>query len=255
MKLNEVFAPVEEGKNDKYIFKAVFTAGGPGSGKSTVSKKIFGHLGFREVNIDRFIEFLSKRDKKDLKNVDLETIVKSDGLVGKSLDVYIDGRLPLLIDGTGRDYSKITKMADTLKSFGYDVALLFVNTDLETAKERNQARDRTVDDEYLTNVWKQSQRNIGTFQDYFGNDMFIVDNNDKDVDLTKVEKRVGAFLRKPVTNPKAKEWLDETTTAGSIAFGVPGTKHSGNGTTTSKSPKKGAIGAGFDPDGDKGVYE
>ena len=33
---------LEEGVQDKGIFKAVFLAGGPGSGKSYVAKQVFG---------------------------------------------------------------------------------------------------------------------------------------------------------------------------------------------------------------------
>ena len=247
MKLNEVFAPIDEGKNDKHLFKAVFTAGGPGSGKSTISKKLLNHLGFKEVNIDRFIEFLSKRDGKDLKNVDLETVTKSDGLVSKSFDMYLAGRLPLVIDGTGRDYKKITDLASKLRAIGYDVGLLFVNTDLDTTIARNASRERSVDVSYLRDVWTQSQRNIGIFQDYFGNNLFIVDNNNDNVDLGPVSKRLNQFVNAPVTNAMAKKWMSEATSSGGVAT-VAGSAG------TIRRPGE-AIGAGFDPDGDKGIYE
>ena len=39
MRVEEVIKSVEEGVNDPHIFKAVFMAGGPGSGKSFVAKK------------------------------------------------------------------------------------------------------------------------------------------------------------------------------------------------------------------------
>ena len=41
MKINEVISiPLDEGPNDPHIFKAVFMAGGPGSGKSYVARKM-----------------------------------------------------------------------------------------------------------------------------------------------------------------------------------------------------------------------
>ena len=44
MTLEETYASLNEGINDPGIFKAVFMAGGPGSGKSLIAKK----LGFHE---------------------------------------------------------------------------------------------------------------------------------------------------------------------------------------------------------------
>ena len=43
---------IEEGPNDPAIFKAVFLAGGPGSGKSYVATKILSGLGLKPVNSD-----------------------------------------------------------------------------------------------------------------------------------------------------------------------------------------------------------
>ena len=37
MKVNEIIKQVEEGVDDPHIFKAVFMAGGPGSGKSYIA--------------------------------------------------------------------------------------------------------------------------------------------------------------------------------------------------------------------------
>ena len=37
MRVNEIIGSVEEGVDDPHIFKAVFMAGGPGSGKSRIA--------------------------------------------------------------------------------------------------------------------------------------------------------------------------------------------------------------------------
>ena len=57
---------------------------------------------------------------------------------------YLGGRLGLIIDGTGREYDKIAKQSIQLKQLGYDTHMIFVNTSLDTALERNAKRDRTV---------------------------------------------------------------------------------------------------------------
>ena len=46
-------------------------------------------------------------------------------------DNYVEGRLGLVIDGTGKDYSKITSQANQLKQIGYDVHMVFINTSLD----------------------------------------------------------------------------------------------------------------------------
>lgn len=201
--------PLEEGVNDKYIFKAIFTAGGPASGKSTISKKLLSHYGFKEVNVDRFVEYFANKNNLDLKamqNWDNSIFDKSQELAGNSMMNWINGRLPLIIDGTGKNYQKIISMAERLESFGYDTGLLFVNTDLETTIERNKERHRTVDLKFLNQAWKQVQNNIGIFQDYFGTDMFIVDNSGPNVDLSPVSARIKRFIDRPVSNPVAKRW-------------------------------------------------
>ena len=50
---------VEEGVNDPYIFKAVFLAGGPGSGKSFINNKLMKQFGgMRTINSDNAFEAL-----------------------------------------------------------------------------------------------------------------------------------------------------------------------------------------------------
>ena len=47
---------LKESINDKYLFKAIFMAGGPGSGKSFVNKKMFGGIQAKVVNSDDIFE-------------------------------------------------------------------------------------------------------------------------------------------------------------------------------------------------------
>jgi hypothetical protein len=100
-----------------------------------------------------------------------------------------------------------------MKNLGYDVAMIFVNTDLDTAIERDEARDRTIGAKEVTNYWKEVQRNIGAFQTMFGKqNMLIVDNsNGKDfkVETLRAYKDVSKFLKRPVDNSKAKNWIKD----------------------------------------------
>ena len=212
------FQQIQEGLYDPNIFKAFFMAGGPGSGKSYVVKKSTGGTGLKIVNSDEAFERLLKQAGLSLKMPDNETIArdkirdKAKALTDKRKGNYIEGRLGLIIDGTGKDYNKITKQASDLKNIGYDVHMIFVNTSLDVALENNRRRARTLKDSIVKDSWNQVQKNMGKFQRYFGGANFIiVDNNEVDKDGRLFDacfKRVKGLLSKKVSNPQAKRWIE-----------------------------------------------
>ena len=64
---------------------------------------------------------------------------KAKALTGKNNEIRaLEGRNGIVVDGTGKDYAKIKKQVDMLREMGYAVHMIFVNTDLETALERNR---------------------------------------------------------------------------------------------------------------------
>jgi predicted kinase len=119
----------------------------------------------------------------------------------------------MVIDGTGRDYDKINYQVSLLKQLGYDCYMIFVNTSLEVALERNRRRERTVPEYITKQSWTKVQSNIGKFQNLFGMDsMIIVDNSKDDRELTtvtmgKVDKSVRRLLRNKVKSYTAKRWM------------------------------------------------
>ena len=58
---------IKEGVYDPNIFKAVFLAGGPGSGKSFVAGKAMGGLGLKIINSDDAFERYLKKEGLSLK--------------------------------------------------------------------------------------------------------------------------------------------------------------------------------------------
>ena len=122
---------------------------------------------------------------------------------------FIEGRLGLIIDGTGKDYDKIAKQVQGLKLLGYECYMIFVNTSLDTAQEQNAKRKRTLPEKEVATMWNEVQSNIGGFQRLFGNSNFIiVDNNMAGEDVfAKVWKRCMLLIRKKVTNRIAKAWI------------------------------------------------
>ena len=217
---------IEEGVHDPGIFKAFFTAGGPGSGKSYVAgqggmggtkkgKMMMSPFGLKIVNSDPMYEKL-------LKDAGLQAIPKdigskrgqairdvAKGLVGKRQAGWVEGRLGLLIDGTGKDYKKIQKLRGSLDSIGYDTYMLFVNTSLDVALQRNAMRTRQLDATEVEKMWNAVQQNMGKFQLLFGRRNFIlIDNNSAAEDVFhKLFVQIKTLVDDPVTSKAALAWI------------------------------------------------
>ena len=87
--------------------------------------------------------------------------------------------------------------------------MIFVNTSLDTAQERNKMRKRTLPEKQVEVMWNGVQQNMGKFQRLFGaSNMIIVDNNNAGEDVfDKVWKRCAMLIRKKVSNPIAQNLL------------------------------------------------
>ena len=220
---------LDEGVFDPSIFKAIFLAGGPGSGKSYIAGKTTVGMGLKLVNSDETLERLLKKHnvpldfttlspdqtaKKDMLRTRAKELtfgqMKVKAFKGKgALDHYIHGRLGLVIDGTGKDFDDIHRQASYLKKMGYDTYMIFVNTSEQVAQQRNLERPRKLRPEKVKEFWLSVQQNIGKFQAYFRPSNFIVvDNNKAGEDVFKqVSKRIRKLVNKKVTNPIAQQWI------------------------------------------------
>ena len=235
-----------EGVFDKGILKAVFMAGGPGSGKTFVAKQLFGIpdkinvsvSGLKTVNSDTEFEFLLKKygfetfgtGKLDIdkwpdevfdtiaggdEDSETMTVRKKAKLMTKARkEKYMEGRLGMIIDGTGHNFGKIKKEKQQLEAMGYDCYMVFVNTSLEVAKQRNQERVRRLPEDILVKSWKDVQKNLGGFQSLFGSNFVIVDNS-KILSAKEAAKKFGRlvkkyidkFIKKPIRNVRGKNWV------------------------------------------------
>ena len=241
-----------EGVFDKGILKAVFMAGGPGSGKSYVAGEVFGipkginismPYGLKTVNSDTEFEFLLKKygfetfgtgrldidqwpdevfdmiaggdeDSKDM------TLRKKAKLMTKDRkEKYMEGRLGMVIDGTGHNFGKIKAEKIALEKLGYDCSMIFVNTSLNVAIKRNSERIRRLPKDILTKSWKDVQNNLGKFQGLFGGNFAIVDNS-KFLSAEEAQKKfgmitkkyIGKFVSQGVKNPIGKKWIKHNLT-------------------------------------------
>ena len=210
----KTFQDLQEGVYDPNILKAFFLAGGPGSGKSYVVKRGTGGLGLKIVNSDDVFEKylkdagLSMKMPKSEEEPRDKLRDRAKAVTKAKMGNYVEGRLGLIIDGTGKDYDKIATQATKLKQLGYDVHMIFVNTSLETALERNAKRDRTVPRSVATKSWKTVQSNMGKFSQYFRQNFIVVDNNDSEEDVMgPVYKQVMSLAKKKVQNRTGLNWI------------------------------------------------
>ena len=224
MQVNEIIKTIDEGLYDPHIFKAVFMAGGPGSGKSYIAtSSLLKATGLKVVNSDDIFEY--KMDKLGLDKGDPDVIYSPQGQEVRNKakittdirqNIYLDGRLGLIIDGTGRNQAKIAKAKEKLVKMGYSCMMLFVNTSLEIAQERNLERERKLQPEEVEKMWRDVQENIMKFQQLFGADKFqIIDNNGGLEDPTRKEnfdvvaKNIDKFVNRPPSNRRAKAWIED----------------------------------------------
>jgi shikimate kinase len=208
---------LQAGINDPGIFKSVFLAGGPGSGKSfIVGKTALTALGLVLINSDDAFERQLAKIGLDTTPEDIFSPAgqavrgKAKALTKLKQKLAIRGRLGLVIDGTGKDFDKIKKQSEELKRIGYETAMIFVNTDLDTALARNKARKRTLPDEDVTKMWKAVQNNIGKFQRYYGDKFIVVDNSDNadyEANVMAAYRKMAAFVKTDPKLPTAKKWI------------------------------------------------
>ena len=210
---------LSEGLYDPNIFKAFFLAGGPGSGKSFVARNVFTGTGLKLVNSDIVLENSLRKAGLSLSMPDEEQYfrdilrTRAKAIVDNQIDLYVKGRLGLVIDATGRDYNIISRQFSALQLLGYDCYMVFVNTSLEVALERNSKRERVVPEYITKNSWQSVQNNIGRFQNLFGLSSFVVVDNSKSEQelvtqtMNKVNSVVRRFLTTPIKSYIAKRWM------------------------------------------------
>lgn len=218
MKISDI---VVEGPNDPHIFKAIFLAGGPGSGKSFVANKLLRGTGLRVINSDDIYEYMMKKGGMKLDPETIfspagqETREKAKGITQRKQASHIDGRLGLIIDGTGKDVAKYAKSKKALEDLGYETMMLFVNTSEDVAQQRNKQRERSLDPAVVKKMWDNVQQNIMAFQQLFGaQNFYVIDNSGgledpaRAENFAKVGKAIDRFINAAPRKPAAKKWLD-----------------------------------------------
>ena len=235
-----------EGVYDKGIFKAVFMAGGPGSGKSFMAQNIFGIpekanvsvSGLRVVNSDKQFMYMLKRYGFDptqlaqypddvFKELGAPKKAGGTGLrdVAQELRViekqgYMSGKQGMIIDSTGSNFQKVKKHKKELEDAGYDTYMVFVMTSLDTAQKRNKMRaekgERELPAHIVKKSWKDTRKNMGGLKALFGKNFALVNNDKKlkkeeqfDFFRKQAKGYANKWINGKIENPKAKQWIKD----------------------------------------------
>ena len=238
MKFSEFKYELLEGVYDPGIFKAFFLAGGAGSGKSYSAEKATGSAagkfqwddsmsklkpgkvgpyGLKVVNSDEQLEFglMKAKMSSNMKaytsgEVERKELIrtKAKKVTKKREQLWVNGRLGLIIDGTAKDLTKLGIKKKALEDVGYDTYMIFVNTSIDVAIQQNNARARKLPDQIIRDTWNEVQGIKDQLANLFpGGFVEIVNNRAGEDVFRKAFVQVGKLIKKPPTKPAAKMWI------------------------------------------------
>lgn len=231
--LEEEVEVLEEGVHDAAIFKAVFLAGGPGSGKDFVLKKALDGHGMVEINADSVEEILTKKKADD-------PTKRAKSIAELRQRLAVQGRNGIIINSTGHNPTQIKALKKQLEAIGYDTAMVFVDTSDNISRNRNVERGqnggRSIPEKTRAEKWRQAQDARVEFSKVFGQGNYHEFNNDEDLrfntdgeihkqkttELEDLFKQMRKFTQTPPKNEVAQQWVQ--TNLGKLAKKPVGNK-------------------------------
>lgn len=206
MRLITLAEPLKEGIEDFGSFKAVFMAGSPGSGKSTVRSELFGGLGLKVVDADEIRGAYLKMGKAGDYDV-------FGDVVRRQRQSYMDQRLGIIMDTTAWWLPSVRSTTEQLRELGYDVGMVHVFTPLHVALERVRRRaaatGREVPEDEVVKRFEGLKHNIGQYTEMFGDNYWFVDNSSSRPRTEPVKRDITRWLRSQPVNPRAREWISQ----------------------------------------------
>lgn len=220
-----------EAVHDAGIFKAVFLAGAPGSGKDIVLKKALQGHGMTEVSSDTALDHLTDKEKLDKKMSETEQErrnvhrTKSKSMAELRQRLAIHGRNGLVINSTSADHAHIKKIKDKLDALGYDSKMVFVDAADNVSRNRNVERGqkggRMIPEKVRAEKWLKAQDARVKLAQMFGGEHYHEFNNDEDLrhnadpevasqktaELDDLHKVVRKFTQTPAKSEQAQQWI------------------------------------------------
>jgi len=199
----ELFRDVRKGMGineevNRGLFKAIFVTGGPGSGKDIIIREAIAESKAVELNSVQAFDLLMDKQKLSDKTTDYRREA-------------IRNRGPLIIKGPADDHTRIITIREELEEFGYDVALVFVDTTNQASKERNEKLTKSISESVRYDKWQLAQTSKEAYRQNFSN--FIDFNNSSTFesiqeDITDTYEKINRFIEDKNYNEIAFSWLE-----------------------------------------------
>ena len=176
-----------------------------------------GPYGLKVVNSDEQLEYglMKAKMSSNMKAYTDDDTTKKELIRAKAKKVtlkreqlWVNGRLGLIIDGTAHNITKLGIKKKTLEDVGYDTYMIFVNTDIDVAIQQNNARSRKLPDEIVRKTWDEVQGIKNELANLFpGGFVEIINNRAGEDVFRKAFVQVGKLIKRPPTRPAAKMWI------------------------------------------------
>lgn len=175
-----------------YKPKALFFGGISGSGKTSYANLIkrLAKPEFVNINSDKFAEpMLAEIGLLKMKGFDIpndpdlktqtEILKKAKELVADNIEKALEKRKNIIIDATSRSIEEITVKKQELEKLGYETFFILVISDLKTAIERNNTRERSLHANTIRAMYKQNEENLKyeKYKNLFKNNYLFINNN------------------------------------------------------------------------------
>ena len=206
---------LNEGRYDKFIFRAIFVCGAPGSGKTTISKKLgLDHIGLKLLDVDETVRLLHKINPAHHPEAKRP---EANAFTEKRLGMWAREHLGLVINTTGRNETSILRLRQELEKNLYKTFMLFVDVDENIARQRVADRPvkslnpadmgRKTSRKYFQRSYPAVNYNLPLYKIAFGKNMSVVSNNERPEDESSLEearKNINRFLSEEISSEAAK---------------------------------------------------
>jgi len=199
----ELFRDVRKGMGmneevNRGLFKAIFVTGGPGSGKDIIIREAIAESKAVELNSVQAFDLLMDKQKLSEKTTDYRREA-------------IRNRGPLIINGPADDHTRMITIREELEEFGYDVALVFVDTTNEASKKRNEKLTKSISESVRFDKWQLAQTSKESYKQNFSK--FMEFNNSSSFeeiqeDITDTYEKINRFIEDKNYNEIAFSWLE-----------------------------------------------
>lgn len=157
----------------------------------------------------RYLKFLNRaRFNSELDQLDNQTFrtvlnehasdPRVRAALKESLGELTKTRLGIIFDGLGSKFEAISEKKEQLESMGYDCMVCFVNVPLQEAIARRNGAG--ISDSQVSDLWKETQKNIARYSELFGGNIVVVDGSAPDKFMRGIEFAVESFVTEPVQN-------------------------------------------------------